>query len=95
MCINEEAEEQQEDAHCYGGEEFNGEQVWPGHHRVVWLFLDADHRVLLHQGKESVWTRRHWHALLVNLRAARRINRRDWCWALLVAHRRAPLIVAR
>ena len=95
LTLDEESEQEEKDAHRHGGEELNREQVWPGHHRVIWLLLDADNRVLFHQRKESIRTCRHWDALLINLRTSRRINRRNGCWALLVAHRCASLIVAR
>src|ERR1019366_10826351 len=47
------------------------------HDRVVGFLLDPHDGILLDQGQQAVRSRRHRHALLVDLRAAGRVDRHD------------------
>ena len=73
--VDEQAHQQQEDAHHAGREELDREQVRPGHDRVVGFLLDPDDGVLLDEREQPVRPRRHRHALLVDLGPPGRVDR--------------------
>ena len=75
--VDEQAHQQQQDAHHGRREELDADQVRPGHDRVVGLLLDPHDGVLLDQGQQAVRARRHRHPLLVDLGPSSRVDRQD------------------